>query len=63
MFDHSFPAPTAALPTQLPPMFANTAADTSLAFALTTPNHSPWAAMTGTARPPYTFTEAGRRFG
>jgi hypothetical protein len=51
MFDHSFPAPTAALPTQLPPMFANTAADTSLAFALTTPDHSLGAAMSGTARP------------
>ena len=51
MFDHSFPAPTAALPTQLPPMFANTVADTSLAFALTTPDHRPGAAMSGTARP------------
>ena len=51
MFDHSFPAPTAALRTQLLPMFANTVADTSLAFALTTPDHSPGAAMSGTARP------------
>jgi hypothetical protein len=32
-------------------MFANTVADTSLAFALTTPDHSPGAAMSGTARP------------
>ena len=51
MFDHSFPAPTAALRTQLLPMFANTVADTSLAFALTTPGHRPGAAMSGTARP------------
>ena len=51
MFDPSIPAPIAALPTQLPPMFANTVADTSLAFALTTPDHSPGAAMSGTARP------------
>ncbi|TAG29787.1 MAG: DNA repair protein RadC [Rhodobacterales bacterium] len=51
MFDHSFPAPTAALPNQLPPMFVNAAADTSLAFALTTPDYSPGAAMSGTARP------------
>ena len=51
MFDPSFPAPIAAFPTQLPPMFANTVADTSLAFALTTPDHSPGAAMSGTARP------------
>ena len=51
MFDHSFPAPTAALPTQLPSMFANTSADTSLAFVLTTPDHRPSTAMSGTARP------------
>jgi hypothetical protein len=51
MFHHSFPAPTAALATQLPPMFANTAAESSLAFALTTPDHSPGAAMSGNARP------------
>ena len=51
MFDHSFPALTAAPPTLLPPMFANTAAETSLAFALTTPDRSPGAAMSGTARP------------
>jgi hypothetical protein len=51
MFDHSFPAPTAELPNQLPPMFVNAAADTSLAFALTTPDHSLVAAMSGTARP------------
>ena len=51
MFDPSFPAPIAAFPTQLPPMFANTVADTSLAFALTTPDHSPGAAMSGEARP------------
>jgi hypothetical protein len=51
MFDHSFPPPTAALPNQLPPMFVNAAADTSLAFALTTPDHSLVAAMSGTARP------------
>ena len=51
MFDPSFPAPIAAFPTQLAPMFANTVADTSLAFALTTPDHSPGAAMSGTARP------------
>ncbi len=51
MFDHSFPTPTAALPALVPPMFANTAADASLAFALTMPDHSPGAAMSGTARP------------
>jgi hypothetical protein len=51
MFDQSFPAPTAALQNQLPPMFVNAAADTNLAFALTTPDHSPGAAMSGTARP------------
>ena len=51
MLDHSFPALTAAPPILLPPMFANTAADTSLAFVLTTPDRSPWAAMSGTARP------------
>ena len=51
MFNHSFPVLTAALPTLLPPIFANTSADTSLAFALTTPDQSPGAAMSGTARP------------
>ena len=51
MFDHSFPALTAVPPTLLPPMFANTAAETSLAFALTTPDRSPGAAMSGTERP------------
>lgn len=38
-------------PNQSPPMFVNAAADTSLAFALTTPDHSLVAAMSGTARP------------
>jgi len=51
MFDHSFPALTPAFPVPLQSVFANTAADTSLAFALTTPDHSPGAAMSGTARP------------
>lgn len=51
MFDYSFPVLTAALPTLLPPIFAKTSADTSLAFALTTPDQSPGAAMSGTARP------------
>ena len=51
MFDHSFPAPTLAFLVPLPPVTAHTAAETSLAFALTTPDHSPGAAMSGTARP------------
>ncbi len=51
MLDHSFPAPTPAFPIPLQPAFANAAADTRLAFALTTPDHSPGAAMSGTARP------------
>ena len=51
MFDHSFPALTPALPIPLPPVLGNTAADTSTAFALTTPDRSPGAAMSGTARP------------
>ena len=51
MFKHSFPAPTPVFPIPLQPAFAKAAADTSLAFALTTPDHGPWAAMSGTARP------------
>jgi hypothetical protein len=51
MFDHSFPAPTPAFLVPLPPMFANTVADTSQAFALTTPDRRPGAAMSGTAQP------------
>ncbi len=51
MFDHSFPAPTPVFPMHLQSAFANTAADTSLAFDLTTPDHNPGAAMSGTARP------------
>ena len=51
MLDHSFPALTPAFPIPLPPVFANTAADASLAFALTTSDLSPAAAMSGTARP------------
>ena len=51
MFDHSFPAPTPVFPLPVQPAFANIAADTDLAFALTTPDHSPRAAMSGTARP------------
>ena len=51
MFDLSFPAPTPALPALRPLMFANTAADPHLAFALTTRDCSPAAAMSGTARP------------
>ena len=52
MFDHSFPALTPALPVPLLPlMFADTAPNTGQAFALTTPDHSPGAAMSGTARP------------
>jgi hypothetical protein len=51
MFDHSFPALTAAPLIVLPPIFANTAAETRLAFSLTTPDHSPGAAMSGTAQP------------
>ena len=50
MFDPSFPAPIAAFPIPLQPAFANAAADTSLAFALTTPDRSLGAAMSGTAR-------------
>ena len=51
MFDHLFTAPTPAFPIPLQQVFANTAADTSMAFALTTPDQSPGAAMSGTARP------------
>ena len=51
MFDHSFPAPTPAFLVPLPPVTAHTAAQTSLAFALTTPDHRPGAAKSGTARP------------
>ena len=51
MFDHSFPAPTPVFPAPLSPVFVHTAAETSLAFALTTPDHSPGVAMSGTARP------------
>ncbi|MEO8245409.1 MAG: DNA repair protein RadC [bacterium] len=51
MFDHSFPAPTPVFPSPLQPTFANAASDTDLAFALTSPDHSPGAAMSGTARP------------
>ena len=51
MFDLPFPALTPAFPIPLPPVFANTAADASLAFALTKPDRSPGAAMSGTARP------------
>ena len=51
MFDLPFPALTPAFPIPLPPVFANTAADASLAFALTTSDLSPGAAMSGTARP------------
>jgi hypothetical protein len=51
MFDLSFPALTPARPVPLPPVFAHTAADTSLAFALTTPDDRPGAVMSGTARP------------
>ena len=51
MLDHSFPAPTPVFPSPLQQTFANAAADTSPAFALTTPDHSPGAAMSGTARP------------
>ena len=51
MFDHSFLAstPVFAIPPQ--PAFANVAAVTDLAFALTTPDYSLGAAMSGTARP------------
>lgn len=51
MFDHSFPASTPLFPIPPQPTFANAAAETSLAFALTTPDHRPGAAMSGTARP------------
>ena len=51
MFDHSFPPPTPVFPIPVQPMSGNTVGDTSLAFALTTPDHSPGAAMSGTARP------------
>ena len=51
MFDHSFPAPTPVFPIPPQPAFANAAADTSLAFVLTMPDHRPGAAMSGTARP------------
>ena len=52
MFDHSFPALIPALPVPLPQlMFADTAANTDLAFALTTPDRRPGAAMSGTAQP------------
>ena len=51
MFHHSFPEPTPVFPIPVQPAFATIAADTSLAFALTTPDRSPGAAMSGTARP------------
>ena len=52
MLDHSFLALTPALPVPMPPlMFADTAPNTVQAFALTTPDHGPGAAMSGTARP------------
>ena len=52
MLDHSFLALTPALLAPLPPlMFADTAPNTGQAFALTTPDHGPEAAMSGTARP------------
>ena len=51
MFDLPFPALTPAFPALRPLMFANTAADPHLAFALTTRDCSPAAAMSGTARP------------
>ena len=51
MLDHSFPASTPVFPIPPQPAFANAAADTSLAFVLTTPDHRPGAAMSGTARP------------
>lgn len=51
MLDHSFPAPTPVLPVPPHPAFDNAAADTDLAFALTTADHSLGAAMSGTARP------------
>ena len=51
MFDLPFPALPMALPAALPPMFANDATDASLSFALTSPDRSPWAAMSGAARP------------
>ena len=51
MFDHSFPASTPVFPIPPQPAFANAAVDTSLAFALTTPDHSLGAAISGTARP------------
>jgi len=50
MFDLPFPALPMALPAALPPMFASIAADASLSFALTSPDRSPWAAMSGAAR-------------
>ena len=51
MFDPSFPEPTPVFPIPVQPAFATIAADTSLAFALTTPDHRPGAAKSGTARP------------
>jgi hypothetical protein len=53
MFDHLFPEPTPAfpIPLQLQQVFANTASDARLAFALTTPDPSPGPALSGTARP------------
>ena len=51
MFDHSFPAPTPVFPIPPQPAFANAAVDTGLAFVLTTPDHRPSTAMSGTARP------------
>jgi len=51
MFDLTFPALPKALPAVLPPMFANAATDASLSFALTSPDRSPGAAMSGAARP------------
>ena len=52
MFDHSFPAPTPGFPIPLPPvMFAAAAPNAGQTFALTMPDRSPGAAMSGTARP------------
>ena len=51
MFDHSFSVSTLAVPIFRLPVFAHTDVDTSLAFALTTPDQSPGAATSGAARP------------
>lgn len=51
MVDHSFPVSTPAFPIPFPPVIAQSAANTSLTFALTAPNFSPGAAMSGTAQP------------